>query len=175
MRQGDSAAKEILLERYWSRLARWARGRLPAGARGLYETADLVQETMISALERLEDFEPDHDGALLAYFRMSILNRIRSLARRSARREEAVDPGAEIPTREPSPLENVIGRDAIEIYDRALRRLRPLDRDAIHLKVELDLPYEQITTLLGKPTVAAAHTAVSRALLRLAREMNRDA
>ena len=42
------------------------------------------------------------------------------------------------------------------------------------LRIELDLPYEEIAAQLGKPTPVAARKAVSRALYRLAREMQRD-
>ena len=66
MQNGEDAARDELVRRYWPRLQRWARGRVPAGARDLYETDDLVQETMVTALGRLEDFEPEYDGALIA-------------------------------------------------------------------------------------------------------------
>jgi RNA polymerase sigma-70 factor (ECF subfamily) len=175
MQQGETAARDELMRRYWPRLHRWARGRLPVGARDLYETADLVQETMVAALGRLEDFEPEYDGALIAYLRTAVLNRVRSLARGAGRRGERVELRDDLVHPDPSPLEEVIGRDALERYERALSRLRAEDRDAIHLKIELDLPYEQITTTLGKPTITATRMAVSRALARLAREMQRDA
>jgi RNA polymerase sigma-70 factor, ECF subfamily len=175
MQEGDTAAREELVRRYWPRLERWARGRLPAGARDLYDTGDLVQETMVAALGRLDDFEPEHDAALLAYLRTAILNRIRSLAGRARRRGQAVDLDSEFVDPRPSPLEEAIGRDAIEHFERALSRLRPEDRDAIHLKLELDLPYEEIASALGKPTITATRKAVSRALARLVRELQRHA
>ncbi len=53
MRGGEHAARDELIRRYWPRLERWARGRLPASARDLYETVDVVQETLIAALRRL--------------------------------------------------------------------------------------------------------------------------
>lgn len=175
MQEGDREARDELVRRYWPRLERWARGRLPAAARDLYETGDLVQETMIAALGRLDDFEPEHDAALLAYLRAAILNRIRTLAGRARRRGQALELDSGIVDPGPSPLERAIGREALERFERALARLRPEDRDAIHLKIELDLPYEQIVNALGKPTITATRMAVSRALARLAREMQRHA
>ena len=175
MRAGEAAALDELVRRYWPRLERWARGRLPDGARDLYDTGDLVQETMLAALGRLDEFVPEHDGALLAYLRTAILNRIRSLVRRSLRPGERIGLDSEIADLGHSPLEQAIGRDAVERYERALGRLRPEDRDAIHTKIELDLPYEQIAGVLGKPTITAARMTVSRALVRLAREMQRNA
>jgi RNA polymerase sigma-70 factor (ECF subfamily) len=40
---GDRAALGALMERYRPRLVRWASGRLPAYARSLLDTNDLVQ------------------------------------------------------------------------------------------------------------------------------------
>jgi RNA polymerase sigma-70 factor (ECF subfamily) len=175
MQKGDAAAREALLQRYWPRLERWAHGRLPRGARDLNDTTDLVQDTMIAALGRLQEFAPDHDGALQAYFRVALLNRIRSLAERTRRRGEKVTLESLLADHRPSPLEEAIGRESLESYERALRRLDPDDRDAIVLRIELDLPYEEVARELGKPTMVAARKAVSRALYRLAREMQRDA
>jgi RNA polymerase sigma-70 factor (ECF subfamily) len=175
VREGHDAAREELLRRYWPRLERWAHGRLPARARGLYETGDLVQETLLAAVQRLEEFDPRHDGALPAYLRVAILNRIRTLARRASARGDPVGLDSALADPGPSPLEEVIGREALERYERALARLRPHDRDAIQLKVELGLPYPEMARELGKPTVTAARMAVSRALVRLAVEMRRHA
>ena len=73
------------------------------------------------------------------------------------------------------PFRRADDRPTLERYERALRRLRPDDREAIVLKIELDLPYPEIALGLGKPTITAARMAVSRALYRLAQEMQRDA
>ena len=175
LRAGEHAAREELFRRYWPRLERWAHGRLPASARGLHDTSDLVQETLLAAMRRLEDFEPRHDGALPAYLRVAILNRVRRLAERTKDRGHHVELESAVMDAGPSPLEEVIGREALERYEQALARLRPDDRDAIQLKVELGLPYPEIARELGKPTITAARMAVSRALVRLAVEMRRHA
>ena len=175
LRAGDDAAREELLRRYWPRLQRWAHGRLPARARDLYDTGDLVQETLVAAMKRLEEFEPRHDGALPAYLRVAILNRIRKLAERAKGRGPQVGIESTIADEGPSPLEEVIGREALARYELALARLRPDDRSAIQLKVELGLPYPEIARELGKPTLTAARMAVSRAPVRLAVEMRRHA
>jgi RNA polymerase sigma factor (sigma-70 family) len=174
MQAGDRLAQDELIHRYWPRLERWARGRLPAGARDLYDTADLVQETMVAALRRLPEFVPRHDGALQGYFRVALQNRIRSLAKRARGRGERVDLESGVAAAGPSPLEEAIGAEALAAYERALDRLRPEDRDVIVLRIELDLPYEEVAAELRKPNVVATRKAVSRALYRLAREMQRD-
>lgn len=174
VRNGDIAARDELIERYWPRLERWAHGRLPRGARNLHDTTDLVQDTVLAALDRLQEFTADRDGALQAYFRVAILNRIRSLADRERRRGETVALQSILADRAASPLEEAIGIAALDSYDRALERLRPDDREAIILRIELDLPYDEIARALGKNNAVAARKAVSRALVRLALEMQRD-
>ncbi len=86
VRQGDHDALERLYARCVPPLRRWARGRLPAAARGALDTQDLVQDTVVNSLRRLEQFESRHEGALQAYLRQAVLNRIRDEARRFSRR-----------------------------------------------------------------------------------------
>ena len=62
-RTGDPDAVELLCARYLPRLHRWARGRLPRGARGAMDTNDVVQEVLISVIRRLQVFEPRVEGA----------------------------------------------------------------------------------------------------------------
>jgi hypothetical protein len=47
---GDERARNALYSRYLPRLQRWARGRLPHKARGLVDTDDLVQDTLLRTL-----------------------------------------------------------------------------------------------------------------------------
>jgi RNA polymerase sigma-70 factor (ECF subfamily) len=72
-----------------------------------------------------------------------------------------------------SPLEEAIGAEAVARYEAALSRLRPDDREVVIARVEMDMSYEEIAQLLGKPSADAARMAVHRALLRLAEEMKR--
>jgi RNA polymerase sigma-70 factor (ECF subfamily) len=61
----------------------------------------------------------------------------------------------------------------LDRYEAALQRLRPNDRNAIILRVELGCPFPEVAEALAKPSPSAAHRAVSRALVRLAKEMGR--
>src|SRR5688572_31187052 len=70
-RDGDRLAVEALLQRCLPGLRRWAHGRLPPAARGSLDTGDLVQETVLHVLRRLDAFEPRHVGAMQAYLRQS--------------------------------------------------------------------------------------------------------
>ncbi len=173
-KSGDDEALNRLFARYLPSLRRWASGRLPRWSRDLMDTDDLVQETVIRALKRLDRFESRHEGALQAYLRQAVVNRIRDEIRRTKRSpaataldEHASDHGA-------SPLETAIGAEALERYEAALARLRPEEREAIVARVEMDGSYQDVAQALGKPSADAARMAVSRALLRLAEEMSRE-
>lgn len=70
-----------------------------------------------------------------------------------------------------SPLEEAIGSEAVERYERALERLKPEEREAIVARVELGYSYEDLATVLNKPSAEAARKSAERALIRLAEEM----
>ena len=170
---GDRDALDGLMARYLPALRRWASGRLPRWTRDLLDTDDLVQETMIRALNRIDRFESRHEGALQAYLRQAVVNRIRDEIRRGKRSpvETALDDNAA--DHAASPLEIAIGAEAVECYEAALARLRPEEREAIVARIEMDGSYQDVARALGKPSPDAARMAVSRALLRLAEEMSR--
>jgi len=101
------------------------------------------------------------------------MNRIRDEIRRATRRPvEPLDTGR--PTSDPSPLEQAIGEQALERYETALQRLKPEDREAIIARIEMGLSYADVADALDKPSVAAAHMAVIRALVKLAKEMQHE-
>jgi RNA polymerase sigma-70 factor (ECF subfamily) len=172
-RAGDTTALNDLLARYLPRLERWASGRLPGWARDLCDTHDLVQDTLIRAFKGLDRFEARGEGAIGAYLRQAVLNRLRDEIRRVKRQPErgALSDGA-APTA--SPLEEAVGRETLDRYERALSRLRDADREAVVASVEMHYTPDELARVLGKPTANAARVAVVRALQRLADLMRHD-
>jgi RNA polymerase sigma-70 factor (ECF subfamily) len=170
VRAGDSAARERLFERVLPLLTRWAHRRLPARARDLAETDDLVQVALSRALARVGEFEARREGAFLAYLRTILMNLVRDHVRHSrARQTEALE--NTIVDRAPSPLERTVNRDVLDRYERALKRLEDDTQQAVMLRVEFGYSYAEIATALGKPTANAARMLVGRALVELARSM----
>ena len=170
-RKGDDHALEELFHRHLGPLQRWARGRLPNWARDLSDTDDLVQDTLLRTFKHLDCFDPRGVGALQAYLRQAIVNRVRDELRRKGRRPDLASlDGLEL-TADASPYEEVIGRETLEHYEAALQRLRPEEREAIVARVEMGYSYEELAQVLGKPTADAARKAAQRALVRLAEEM----
>lgn len=67
--------------------------------------------------------------------------------------------------------EAAIGRQSLEAYEAGLERLSPDVRAAVVSRVELGLSYREIATVLDKPSPDAARMAVTRALVRMAEEI----
>jgi RNA polymerase sigma-70 factor (ECF subfamily) len=174
VRAGDRQALELLFTRHLPPLQRWARGRLPQWARQLTDTDDLVQDALVQTFKRIEEFEPRRVGALQAYLREAVLNRVRDEIRRKGRLPHAADLDSLELEGGGSPLEEAIGREGVERYERALARLKPAEREIIIAKVEMGYTYEELAEVLGRPTADAARKAAQRALVRLADEMRRD-
>jgi RNA polymerase sigma factor (sigma-70 family) len=171
VRQGDQESLERLMARHLGPLRRYVSGRLPRWARDLSDTDDLVQDTLLRTFTRIGDFDVRGKGALHAYLRQAVMNRLRDELRRKGRVPMLVD-GDELDLpASGSPLEEAIGSEALERYKAALARLKPQDREAIIARVEMEYSYAELAEILGKPTPDAARKVAQRALLRLAEEM----
>lgn len=172
VRAGDLQARERLMRRYLATLQRWGHGRLPAHARDLSDTQDLVQVTLLKALDHVGSFEPRREGAFLAYLRTILLNEVRGEIRRISRRPARQPLSDELAERTPSPLEHAIGNAAIEAYERALNTLSAEEREGVILRIEMGFTHQQVAAALGKPSADAARMLVARAMVRLTEAMD---
>ena len=171
-RGGDRPAMEALLERCLPPLKRWAHGRLPAAARGRLDTGDLVQEAALHAISNLDTFEPRHVGAMQAYLRLSVINRIRDEVRRIVRNPPPLELPEDHPSDRTSPLEFAIQAEAYEHYRKALSTLTPKDRELIVARIEVQWSLPEIAHRFGMRTVDAARMAVNRAVKRLTNDLD---
>ena len=166
-REGDRLAVEALLQRSIPSLRRFAHGRLPAAARGSLDTGDLVQETVLHVLRRLDTFEPRHVGAMQAYLRQSVINRIRDEVRRIGRHPTPVDLPEDLASEVPSPLEEAVRAEAYDRYRAVLVQLSPRDREMVVARIEAQWNLAEIAQRFNMRTVDGARMAVTRALRRL--------
>jgi RNA polymerase sigma factor (sigma-70 family) len=171
VREGDRDALERLIQRHLAPLRRYASGRLPRWARDLADTDDLVQDTLLRTFSKMDSFEVRGVGALQAYLRQAVMNRLRDELRRKGRAPAFVDVDEQHLVGQGSPLEEAIGAEGAARYVAALARLEPEEREAIIGRVEMEYSYADLADVLGKPTADAARKATRRALLRLAEEM----
>jgi RNA polymerase sigma factor (sigma-70 family) len=170
-KSGDEDATAALLERCIKPLKRWAHGRLPTGARGVLDTDDIVQSAVIQFLRRLPHFEPQHVGAMQAYLRQSVINRIRDEVRRLTRQPAQTELPEHLTSDSPSQLELAIQSEDYTRYRDALTRLRPKDRELIVARIEMQWTLDEIADQFGIVSVEAARMAVMRAARRLKDEL----
>ena len=164
---GDREAVEALLQRCLPPLKRWAHGRLPVAARGYLDTEDLVQEAAMHVVRRLDAFEPRHVGAMQAYLRQSVINRIRDEIRRIGRQPPPLELPEDHPSDGTTPLEIAIQAEAYDRYRLALTKLCPRDRELIVARIEMQWSAAEIGHRFDMPTIDAARMAVMRAVRRL--------
>src|SRR6186713_2797041 len=170
-RGGDQAAVEAILQRCLPSLKRWAHGRLPAAARGHLDTGDLVQDAAMHAIAKLDTFEPRHVGAMQAYLRQSVINRIRDEMRRFTRRPANVELHEDFASEQPSPLEHAIHEEAYARYRTALDSLKPRERELVIARVEAQWTTAEVAEHFEFNSVDGARMAVNRAIQRLAAAM----
>jgi RNA polymerase sigma-70 factor (ECF subfamily) len=140
----------------------------------MHDTDDLVQVTLIKALERVKEFEPDREGAFLAYLRRILQSRIQDAIRAARRRPEQEEIGESLTDGQASPLEEAVGADVLAAYERGLAALTEKEREAVLLRLELGFTHQQVAEAVGSPSPDAARMLVTRALVRLAEAMNEN-
>ncbi len=172
-RDGDRAAVEALLQRCLPELRRWTHGKLPPHARDALDTHDLAQEAALHLLQRLDTFEPRHVGAMQAYLRQSVINRIRDEVRRVGRRPAAEPLVDEPPAEALSPFEVTLQNESYERYREALNRLTARDRELVVARMEAQWSFATIAKRFLLKTPDAARMAVNRVLKRLTGELGR--
>ena len=123
------------------------------------------------AVEHIDSFKVTGPGGFEAYVRQSVLNRIRDQVRWANRRAGSEVVSENLVDRAPSPLEEAIGADVVRRYEDAMGALSEHERQLLHLRIELDLGYEEIAAMMGSPSVDATRMAIQRALRKLAYTM----
>lgn len=127
----------------------------------------------MGALRHEEQLEPAGERGLWAYLRKSVINRIRDELRRSRQGEVAL--AASDPRRdpEPSPEARLVALEERRRFQAALDRLNPEDQALVIGRVEMRVSCEELAVWLGLASSDAVRMAAKRAVLRLAREMDR--
>jgi RNA polymerase sigma-70 factor (ECF subfamily) len=169
-RRGDADALGLLLGRVLPGIERWARGRLPRWVRRGADTPDLIQDAVLGTIRQLDTLELRGRGALAAYLRQAVRNRIRDEYRRVAVRGATIalsrglaDPGA-------SPFDEAAAAADAARYRQALATLTPEDQELVVGHVELGYTHAQLGCMTGR-SANAARMALGRAIHRLAQRM----
>ncbi len=162
----DAARKALELESLLSYLAIVAR-KVASGDQGSPEGAsDLVQMTVMAALENFAANRTpgDSDGAMKAWLRGIMINVHRGSLRR--KRPEGGLEGADIASDTTSPSSKAGRSELVYRLKLARARLTDREREVIRMRIEEKRTFEEIGKSFGISAVAA-HKAHARAVKRL--------
>lgn len=119
------------------------------------DAEDVVQETLYKAFLYMEAIE---DNKFSAWMYKVAINRYFDLCRREKRYAyQAEIPDVQAPEKE-WPEERLLQREQREEIERTLAELKPLHRQLILLKYEMEMSYQEIAVLLGMTPEAVKAT-----------------
>jgi len=141
--------------RYLALLRRWAQERLPAGTRAAIDAAEWIRDVLLRTEDRADEAARE-DRSLLVGLRSRLLAERPSLRARGANRA--------IPS---SRVEQLIGADQMDAWERALATLPRRQRELVILRVEFGLDFEAIAveTRLALPFARAETVNALAALI----------
>lgn len=161
---GDKNATNDLVKHCYPMLLKWAHGRIPYSEKSLLETTDLVQETLLRGIQRIENFTALRPGAFLAYLRKIFINCINESVRnpsKNANIEDFLNCKTNFSTE--------LDIDGYIYFEKALEKLSDLEQEAVILKIEFGCTYAEIAKEMNKPSEDAARMYVNRSLVKLAK------
>ncbi len=158
-RSGDEQALETLFARYETPLFHFLVGML----RNHHQAEDVLQETFVRALERLDGVDPDH----LRGWLFTVAYHQAMLARRRQKVQPAgrLDHSAAVVDDEPGPARQAERQDEAGRLRRLLERLPPAQREVIRRRVYEGQRFREIAADLDCPlntALARMHEGLKR-------------
>jgi RNA polymerase sigma-70 factor (ECF subfamily) len=188
-KEGDESALNQLCKVYGPRVRWMIRFRMGKELRSKLESMDLVQDTLINALDGLEGFTYKSEGDFVRWLSKICENELRrNLKRlradkRDIRKEVRLDnygttTGSGFirvhrPVDATTPSVIMSRKEELDKLEKAMDELKPGYREAIVLTKIEGLSYEEISQRLGKSN-DAVRKLVSRAILALANVFESD-
>jgi RNA polymerase sigma-70 factor (ECF subfamily) len=176
--QGDRQALERLLARYRPRLRNFVELHLDPGIRARVDPSDVVQETQLEVVKRLDDFLSRRPMPFRVWLRKKAYERLLNLRRDHRRGRRSVEREVAWPARSSllvagpllargaSPSKQLEARERTERVAAAVGQLAEADREILLLRHAQELPFEEIACLLDIEP-ATARKRFGRALIRL--------
>src|SRR5262245_60811080 len=159
LRSGDETALEAICVRYESALYHFLLGLL----RDQHLAEDVLQETLVRALERLDDVDPLHLRGWLftvAYHQAMLVKR-----KRKGRLSSRVPQPADLQDRAPGPVLLAEQRDDARRLRQLLHQLPPSQQEVIRQRVYEGKRFRDIAADLGCPlntALARMHEGLKR-------------
>ena len=184
---GDRSALESLFERYLPRVRRIASLRLGWRLRRLLEVDDIVQDALLLAFARLDDFRETSEGSFRSWLAACVEREIVRQSRRAGARKRG--DGKLVPmgdadsfvlgkairgTKDPSPSEMARASEEEERLEAAILSLPEKHRQLIVLRWICGMSHAEIARRVGYSEESASRTAVTRALHLLRRKLGEE-
>lgn len=173
-KRGDREALEALMSRYQDRVRRIVRIRMGSRLRSQVESMDIVQETFLTAVKKLGDFEPRDHASILQWLSRIACNQIHGAHdyHTAQRRDQdrcvpLVD--EDLTARQTLPEEHAQKAEVRELLDEAMAQLPDDYREVVLLRDYCDGEWEFVAAQLGRPTAEAARELHRRAWIKLRR------
>lgn len=185
---GNKEALNFLFARYQERVLRIVRARLKPNLREKLklQSMDVVQEVFISALKKLNEFEPTSKGAFLHWLSKIVENHILDVIRSSAAQKRRAPSGEvsmeqgrtkdssgnlmpiEVPADDTTPSQYAVRQDEKVIVDSLLQQLEEEEREVIiHRNLE-EMTFKEVAELRQKgETEDAIRKRYNRAFQKL--------
>ncbi len=187
--EGDAAAAGEVLVRHAARLRRMVSVRMDPRLAVRVDASDVVQETLLVALQRLPEYLRERPLAFYPWLRQIALERLVHLWRqhfqarnRSVCREEQQTEGSTSGAEEPahqflaqsdSLLQRLVRKETLGRLREALTRLPPDDREVLVLRHLEQLSTAETAAVLGISETAAKQRHL-RAIRRVRRLLGRE-
>lgn len=186
--RGDRDALEQLVVRYYGRVRRAVRARLGPRLRGRLDSNDILQQTFLHAVKRLDRFALQSEGGLVHWLSKIAEAQIRDAAdyhaaqRRSVDRELSLnftrrDDGESLvdalADRTPTPLQELSQGERQRLFEQCIDRLPSHYREVLVLRAYEQVAWHDIATLMGRPSESAVRSIYSQALGELERMLRR--
>jgi RNA polymerase sigma-70 factor (ECF subfamily) len=172
-RAGSPEALDLLYTQVVGRLLGFIRVRMGPSLRARIESRDILQATLLRSFERIDQFDGDTGGSLVAWLTRIAENEIRDRAdhahraRRDMAREVPVEPAAAgVAAHVRSALSQVVLSEETARLERALESLEPAHREVILLRKYEELAFKEIASRMGR-SEDACRMLLARAMAAL--------
>jgi RNA polymerase sigma-70 factor (ECF subfamily) len=188
VRRGDAGALERLLDSYRGFLRLLARASLGGAGNVGVDASDIVQETLIRAHERFDQFRGTSEGELVAWLKRILSNRVVDAHRRhggggrALRHEASLDALIDrsshalerlLPAGGPTPSHAAAARERGVLLAQALATLPPDQQEVVVLRSLHGRDWGDVGRLTGR-TSDAARVMWGRAVRGLGRALRRS-
>lgn len=181
--RGDEGACDRIFRRYQDRLRMVIRLRLGRKLRGVLDSGDVLQETLLAAVKSFDRFEARDEASLLNWLSKIAEHQIQAAAEHHGAQKR--DVGRNVPLQlqapdlstrnllrelvgaSPTPIDSVVEAEQAAAVEACVAALPEDLRELIVLRDYMQAPWDTVADECGRPSASAARMMHARALVEL--------